>query len=172
MTDTILLSHVTDIVTAHVSNNSVPAAEVPGLIQSVYTSLAVLAEPAEPVEEPRTPAVSIRASVKPHAITCLECGAKLKMLKRHLTAEHNLTPDEYRARWALPADYPLVSAEYSIKRSDLAVQSGLGRKPAQAVAAKAAAPAKASRAPAKKPRKKLGLPFDALSPEPEAARQK
>lgn len=107
------------------------------------------------------PAVSVRASVKPDAVTCLECGEKMKMLKRHLGTEHGLTPTEYRSRWSLPADYPMVAPDYAAKRKELAVRIGLGRKPdkspkVQANAAPKAAP-KTAAAPAK--RKKLGVAF-------------
>jgi hypothetical protein len=96
MADETLLDHVADIVSAHVSNNSVSASDLPGLIQSVYASLAALGQAPEPVEEKLTPAVSVRASVKPDAVTCLDCGEKMKMLKRHLGTEHGITPAEYR----------------------------------------------------------------------------
>lgn len=134
MSNTFILDHLADIVVAHVGNNPVEASELPSLIQSVYASLSSLGQPAQSAEEQRTPAVSIRASVKPHAITCLECGAKLKMLKRHLNTDHGLTPDAYRARWNLPADYPIVAADYAARRAELAVKSGLGRstRPAKA----------------------------------------
>lgn len=175
MSDTGLLDLVTEIVTAHVSNNTVAVGDIPGLIQSVHASLASLGQMAPPVEEQRTPAVSVRSSVKPHALTCLECGAKLKMLKRHLSTHHGLTPDDYRARWSLPFDYPLVAADYAAHRADLAVKIGLGRKPAEAVVApredapkveaeaRKKAAAKAKSAVVRKPRKKLGLAFDAAA---------
>lgn len=155
MADETLLDHVADIVSAHVSSNSVSAADLPGLIQSVYASLAALGRAPETVEEKLTPAVSMRASVKQDAVTCLDCGAKLKMLKRHLRTEHSLTLAEYRMRWNLPADYPMVAPAYAAKRKELAVRIGLGKKPAQKVKAKAE-PAKAA-----KPRKKLGVKFGA-----------
>lgn len=124
-----LLDHVADVVSAHVSNNSVAAADLPGPIQAVYASLATLGQAPEPaVEEPK-PAVSVRSSVKPDAVTCLECGEKMKMLKRHLGTEHGLTPTEYRRRWSLPADYPMVAPDYAAKRKELAVRIGLGCKP-------------------------------------------
>lgn len=154
MADETLLDHVADIVSAHVSNNSVSAADLPGLIQSVYASLAALGQAPEPVEEKLTPAVSIRASVKPDAVTCLECGEKMKMLKRHLGTEHGMTPADYRARWNLPADYPMVAPDYAAKRKELALRIGLGRKP------KAAVPdAPATTPKVAKPRKKLGVAF-------------
>ncbi len=130
MANEALLTFAADIISAHVSHNSVSANDLPTLIQSVYASLAKLGEAQAPVEEKREPAVSVRASVKPDAITCLECGAKYKMLKRHLATDHDLTPDTYRARWNLPASYPLVASDYSAKRKELAVKIGLGRKAA------------------------------------------
>ena len=152
-----LLDHVADIVSAHVGNNSVAPADLPGLIQAVYASLAALGQAAEPAVEERKPAVSIRASVKPDAVTCLECGEKMKMLKRHLGSEHGLTPAEYRTRWSLPADYPMVAPDYAAKRKELAVRIGLGRKPGQSPKAEATAVPKADPTPAK--RKKLGVAF-------------
>lgn len=164
MADQMLLDHVADIVSAHVSNNSVSAADLPSLIQSVYASLAALGQAPEPVEEKLTPAVSVRSSVKPDAVTCLECGARMKMLKRHLGTDHNLTPDSYRARWSLPADYPMVAPEYADRRRALAVKIGLGRKPSQTPVP---APAPAAVAKAAKPgrlRKTLGLVFGSAEP--------
>ena len=129
MADETLLTLTADIVSAHASNNAVPADQLPGLISSVYTSLAGLGQTPTPVEERPEPAVSIRASVKPDAITCLECGSKMKMMKRHLSTDHQLSPAEYRARWNLPLDYPLVAPDYAAKRRELAKSIGLGRKP-------------------------------------------
>ena len=148
-----LLDHVADIVSAHVSNNAVAASDLPGLIQAVYVSLAALGQAPEPALEELKPAVSVRSSVKPDAVTCLECGEKMKMLKRHLGTEHGLTPAEYRTRWSLPADYPMVAPDYAAKRKELAVRIGLGRKPGQSPKAKAMPVAAA------KPRKKLGVAF-------------
>lgn len=135
MADETLLTLASDIVSAHVSNNSVTPDELPVLIKSVYASLASLGNAPEPVEAPREPAVSVRASVKPDLLICLECGAKMKMLKRHLSTDHGLTPAEYRTRWNLNSNYPMVAPDYAAKRKELAVKIGLGRKP------KAAAPA-------------------------------
>ena len=129
MADETLLTLAADIVSAHVSNNAVTADQLPVLIQSVYASLADLGQPPAPVEEKREPAVPVRSSVRPDAIACLECGAKLKMMKRHLATDHGLTPAEYKARWKLAADYPMVASEYAAKRKELAVKIGLGRKP-------------------------------------------
>ena len=125
-----LITLTSDIVAAHVSNNSVSVADLPLLISNVYGALADLGKVAVVVEEaPREPAVSIRSSVKPDHIVCLEDGKKLKMLKRHLSTHYNLTPDEYRARWGLPADYPMVAPNYAAHRRELAKAIGLGRKP-------------------------------------------
>lgn len=129
-----LLERVADIVAAHVSRNVVPVNDMPELIRSVFGSLSMLGRQPEAVREERLPAVSIRSSIKPDAIVCLECGAKKKMLKRHISSEHSLTPDEYRARWKLPLDYPLVAPSHSSLRKDLAVKNGLGRRDAEALA--------------------------------------
>ncbi|HYD23179.1 MAG TPA: MucR family transcriptional regulator [Croceibacterium sp.] len=125
-----LITLTSDIVAAHVSNNSVAVDEVTALIQNVYGALAGLGA-APQVEEKPEPAVSIRSSVKNDHIVCLEDGKKMKMLKRHLMTDHGLTPAEYRARWSLPADYPMVAPDYAEKRRTLAKEIGLGRKPGQ-----------------------------------------
>jgi predicted transcriptional regulator len=118
-----------DIVAAHVSNNSVAVSDLPILIAQVHGALSnlILGTPA-PLPRPE-PAVSIRSSVKPEYIICLEDGKKLKMLKRHIMTRYGLTPDAYRARWGLPADYPMVSPNYAETRRGLAMKIGLGRKP-------------------------------------------
>ena len=126
-----LITLTSDIVAAHVSNNDVDVVEVPELITSVHGALSGLGDD-QPKEEPRPdPAVSIRASVKREHIVCLDCGKKMKMLKRHLSTEHDLTIDEYRQRWELNADYPMVAPAYAETRRDLAKKIGLGRKPGQ-----------------------------------------
>jgi predicted transcriptional regulator len=125
-----LITLTSDIVAAHVSNNSVAVDEVPTLISNVYGALAGLGS-APAVEARPEPAVSVRASIKADHIICLEDGKKMKMLKRHLMTDHGLTPAEYRARWGLPADYPMVAPDYAEKRRVLAKQIGLGRKPGQ-----------------------------------------
>jgi predicted transcriptional regulator len=125
-----LITLTSDIVAAHVSNNDVAVDEVPTLIQNVYGALAGLGAQAV-VEEAPEPAVSIRSSIKAEHIVCLEDGKKMKMLKRHLMTDHGMTPDEYRARWNLPADYPMVAPDYAEKRRVLAKKIGLGRKPGQ-----------------------------------------
>jgi predicted transcriptional regulator len=125
-----LITLTSDIVAAHVSNNSVSAEELATLISSVYGALADLGKPAPVAEEaPPKPAVSIRASVKNEHLVCLDCGMELKMLKRHLMTHHGMSPDQYRARWNLSNDYPLVAPDYAEKRRDLAKKIGLGRKP-------------------------------------------
>jgi predicted transcriptional regulator len=137
-----LITLTSDIVAAHVSNNNVAIEDVPLLIQNVYSALANVGSSA-PVEESRPePAVSVRSSVKKDHLVCLEDGKKMKMLKRHLMTDHGLTPDEYRARWNLAADYPMVAPDYAETRRDLAKKIGLGRKPGQKRGRKKA-PAKA-----------------------------
>jgi predicted transcriptional regulator len=124
-----LLPLATDIVAAHLSNNKVAPAELPELIRSVVQALAA-ASAGEPPLAPRPePAVSIKKSVTPDFIICLEDGRKMKMLKRHLRTAYKLSPDQYRARWNLPADYPMVAPNYAKKRSKLAKAIGLGTKP-------------------------------------------
>ena len=130
MTET-LITLTSDIVAAHVSNNSVAVEDVPSLIANVYGALAGLGHEEAAVEAPPEPAVSIRSSIKPDSIACLECGKKMKMLKRHLSTDHGLTTEEYKTRWNLNADYPLVAPNYAEKRRELAVKIGLGRKPGQ-----------------------------------------
>ena len=124
-----LITLTSDIVAAHVSNNSVAVGDLPALISNVYGALAGLGGAAAEPEKTPEPAVSVRASIKPDYIICLEDGKKLKMLKRHLMTHYNLTPEQYRARWNLPADYPMVAPNYAEKRRELAVKIGLGRKP-------------------------------------------
>jgi predicted transcriptional regulator len=137
-----LITLTSDIVAAHVSNNSVSLADLPTLISNVHTALAGLGN-SEPAPEPMPePAVSIRTSIKNDYIVCLEDGKKLKMLKRHLMTRYNMTPDQYRTRWNLPADYPMVAPAYAEKRRELAKKIGLGRKPT----AKRGRPAKATAA--------------------------
>ncbi|MFS2011532.1 transcriptional regulator, MucR family [Azospirillum oryzae] len=121
-----LLSLTTEIVAAHVSNNTVSLTDLPTLIEQVYKSLAnVGTEPVVAEERPQ-PAVPIKKSVTPDYIVCLEDGKKLKMLKRHLKTAYNMTPEEYRDRWGLPTDYPMVAPNYARQRSSLAKQIGLG----------------------------------------------
>ncbi len=124
-----LITLTSDIVAAHVSNNSVSVEDLPSLITNVYGALSGLGQSAPAVEEKLEPAVSVRSSVKPDYIVCLEDGKKLKMLKRHLMTHYSLTPEQYRQRWNLPADYPMVAPNYAAKRRELAKKIGLGRKP-------------------------------------------
>jgi predicted transcriptional regulator len=135
-----LITLTSDIVAAHVSNNNVAVEDVPLLIQNVYSALANVDGPAAVEETRPEPAVSVRSSVKKDHLVCLEDGKKMKMLKRHLMTDHGLTPDEYRARWNLPADYPMVAPDYAETRRDLAKKIGLGRKPGQKRGRRKAAP--------------------------------
>lgn len=152
MSNSELLTLTADIIAAHVSNNSVTSADLPRAISTVYGALANLSAPVATVAEAAAPAVSVKASVKPDAITCLECGAKQKTLKRHIGTAHDLTPDQYRAKWSLPASYPMVAPNYAAARSEMAKRIGLGRKSG----------AKAAAAPVVKAgRKKLGVKIDA-----------
>lgn len=130
--DADLLSLTAKIVSAHVSNNSVDASALASLIQLVHKTLAGIGEEEVPVEK-LVPAVPVKKSVFPDYIVCLEDGKKLKMLKRHLATSYNMTPDQYRERWSLPSDYPMVAPDYAAKRSQLAKSIGLGRKPAAPV---------------------------------------
>jgi predicted transcriptional regulator len=122
-----VLSLTAEIVAAHVSNNTVPLADLPALIQQVFHTLSNIGTDAQ--EQPRPePAVPIKKSVMPDYIVCLEDGKKLKMLKRHLKTAYNMTPEKYRERWGLPSDYPMVAPNYAKQRSQLARDLGLGTK--------------------------------------------
>ncbi len=121
-----LLSLTADIVSSHVSNNMVAVSDVPPLIESVYHTLMRISSPTPLAEERPEPAVPVRRSVTPEHIICLEDGKKLKMLKRHLKTQYNMSPDEYRERWGLPADYPMVAPNYAEQRRKLAKKIGLG----------------------------------------------
>jgi predicted transcriptional regulator len=123
-----LITLTADIVSAHVSNNSVAVSDLPLLIGNVYAALSGLGARAEEAAPKPEPAVSIRSSVKPDYIVCLEDGKKLKMLKRHLMTHYNMTPDDYRKKWGLPADYPMVAPNYAEQRRSLAKKIGLGTK--------------------------------------------
>ena len=118
----------TQIVVAHVANNVVPVGDLSKLIQQVFEALSKVESNAAAPEKPQ-PAVSIKKSISPDYIVCLEDGKKLKMLKRHLKTSYGLTPDEYRDRWGLPADYPMVAPNYAAQRSALAKKIGLGTQP-------------------------------------------
>jgi predicted transcriptional regulator len=120
-----LLALTTDIVTSHLSRNPVSTSEISSLINDVYKTLSTIGETVEEEDKPE-PFVAIRKSVHPDYIICLEDGKKLKMLKRHLKTSYDMTPDEYRERWGLPADYPMVAPNYAEQRRNLAKKIGLG----------------------------------------------
>ena len=142
-----LIELTADVVSAYVSNNPVPVADLPALIGQVHAALKATAGASVSAEEPEAlkPAVSIKKSVMADYIICLDDGKKFKSLKRHLSSHYGLTPDEYRAKWGLPADYPMVAPNYAAARSALAKTMGLGRKPKEAE----------TPAPAKRTRKKV-----------------
>ena len=123
-----LITLTADIVSAHVSNNSVAVSDLPLLIQNVHNALTGLGGQQEEPEAKQEPAVSVRSSIKPDYIVCLEDGKKLKMLKRHLMTHYNMTPDQYRQKWGLSADYPMVAPNYAEQRRTLAKKIGLGTK--------------------------------------------
>jgi predicted transcriptional regulator len=124
-----ILRMAAEIVSAYVSRNALSSDQIPGLIKSVHASLARLQDGAVAMREAAPkPAVPIRRSITPDYIVCLEDGKQLKMLKRHLRTTYNMTPEEYRAKWGLPADYPMVAPNYAAQRSAFAKKIGLGRK--------------------------------------------
>ena len=126
-----LLSMTTEIVAAHVRNNAVAQSDIPELIRTVHAALSEVSSGNS--QERPSPAIAVRRSVTPDYIVCLEDGTKLKMLKRHLKTAYNMTPEEYRERWNLPADYPMVAPNYAHQRSALAKKIGLGRRPGRVV---------------------------------------
>ena len=125
-----VLELVAQIVSAHCSSNTVAADALPALIQQVHAALTRTDQPEGPAADKPVPAVHPRKSVFPDYIICLEDGKKMKMLRRHLSTVFGMTPEQYRARWELPPDYPMVASNYAERRSTLAKQSGLGRRPA------------------------------------------
>ncbi|MEM8919022.1 MAG: MucR family transcriptional regulator [Pseudomonadota bacterium] len=125
--DETLITLTSDIVAAHVSNNSVAVSDLPLIINNVHGALAGLSGKAAEQARPN-PAVPVKSSIKPDYVVCLEDGKKLKMLKRHLMTHYGLTPDEYRTKWGLPSDYPMVAPNYAEKRRQLAKSIGLGKK--------------------------------------------
>lgn len=151
-----LLTLTADIVAAHVANNSVSVSDLPALVQNVHGALSMLGQTQpEPVQE-KVPVVSVRASIKPEYLVCMECGRKQKTLKRHLQSAHGMTPDQYRADYGLPRDYPMTAPEYSQQRGAMAKSIGLGRK---RTAAPAPAPEPEAPAPAPKRRRlKIATP--------------
>lgn len=140
-----LITLTADIVAAHVSNNSVAIGDLSQLISNVHLALVGLGTPFTPEVARQEPAVSVRTSVKPDYIICLEDGKKLKMLKRHLRTAYQMTPHEYRAKWNLPADYPMTAPNYAQQRKELAQKIGLGRKPRIAAPAEPVAKAPVTR---------------------------
>jgi predicted transcriptional regulator len=124
-----ILALTSDIVSSHVANNNVSSDDLPGLIELVYEKLVDLSKPESEKTVELIPAVPIKKSVTDDYIVCLEDGKQLKMLKRHLMTSYNLTPEDYRAKWGLAPDYPMVAPNYAIKRQQLAKKIGLGRKP-------------------------------------------
>ena len=134
-----LIEPTADIVSAYVSNNSIQSSDLPALISEIHAAMhQTLGGPAEPEPEPQKPAVSIKKSVTPDYIICLDDGKKFKSLKRHVRTFHDQTPEEYRAKWGLPHDYPMVAPNYAKARSMLAKKIGLGRKPASTAKKKSA----------------------------------
>jgi len=128
--DTSSLELVSKIVSAYVSNNSLPSGELPDLIKTIHEALQ---KPDQAAASTPEPAVPIKKSITPDYVICLEDGMKLKMLKRHLRTSFDMTPDEYRQKWGLASDYPMVAPKYAARRSELAKIIGLGRKPGQKV---------------------------------------
>lgn len=167
-----LLALTAQIVSAQVRGNKLGAAELPGLVQAVHRALDGLTrDPAEAEPSRPEPAVPMRRSVRPDAIVCLECGARLKVLRRHLATDHGLTPEGYRARWGLSADYPLVAPDYADTRSKLAKEAGLGRKRIPEAEAITTVPA-TDLASEPEPAPEMALPSDErVAPLPSAKRR-
>ncbi len=158
---TAFLDLAADIVSAFVSNNAARAAELPDLIRSVHSTLVALTAPAEDAQKQGAPvpAVPVKKSVGDEHITCLEDGKTFKSLKRHLQAEHGLTPDQYREKWGLPRHYPMVAPHYAAARSTLAKAAGLGNRRGKGAAAEAPEPQAAAPEPAAEPpAKRRGRP--------------
>jgi predicted transcriptional regulator len=157
-----LLTLTSDIVSAHVSNNSVAVGDVPNLIKSVFDALTKVGEPTALEAPKQEPAVSVRTSVKHDYIVCLEDGKKLKMLKRYLRTNFDMSPEQYRTKWGLPRDYPMVAPAYAEQRRGLAVKIGLGQKRGAAATAAPktakAAPKTTTKAPAKRGRPAKAAP--------------
>jgi predicted transcriptional regulator len=129
MTNEQLVELTADIVSAHVANNTVSVSDVANLVQRVHEALASLGVPAAEPQQEKVPVVSVRSSIKPDHLVCMECGRKQKTLKRHLQNAHGMSPDQYRADYGLPRDYPMVAPDYSKRRSEMAQAIGLGRRP-------------------------------------------
>ncbi|HEY5072470.1 MAG TPA: MucR family transcriptional regulator [Caulobacteraceae bacterium] len=123
-----IIEMTAEIVAAYVENNTISTTDLPALIQSVHRALNSISSGAEPVEAaPKEPAVPVRRSITPDHLVCLEDGRKFKSLKRHLRTKYNMSPEDYRAKWGLAKDYPMVAPNYAKARSDLAKQMGLGQ---------------------------------------------
>lgn len=131
--NTDLIGLTASLVAAYLRGNPMPAGQLSDFIRSTHSALASVTAPQPQPVSAQQPAVSVRKSVRPHAIACLECGKEQKMLKRHLNTAHGLTVEDYKAKWSLPGDYPMTAPDYASTRSDLAKRIGLGRKPAQAL---------------------------------------
>ena len=145
-----ILALAVQIVSAHVQHNKVQAEELPVFIQQIYKTLqSIGTEPA--AQDKPAPAVAVKKSVFDDQVICLDCGKQLKMLKRHLMTDHGMTPEQYRARWSLGRDYPMVAPDYASKRSALAKKIGLGRKSGTKAPPRAPAKAKAAKVPGRKP---------------------
>jgi predicted transcriptional regulator len=161
-----LLGLTADIVSSHVANNNVATNDLPALIANVYSALTGLNSSAPAKLPDQEPAVSIRSSIKPDYLVCLEDGKKLKMLKRHLMTQYQMTPADYRAKWKLPPDYPMVAPNYAAQRRRLAHEIGLGRKASSA--APAASEVAAPKATAKPKAVKAAKPKVAAKPKAPA----
>jgi predicted transcriptional regulator len=150
----VILDCATSIIAAYVANNTIQKESLPTLIVETFNSLARVTRPEAPIEELK-PAAPIKRSVQPDHIICLEDGKKFKSLKRHLMTHYNMTPEDYRQKWGLPPDYPMVAPNYALARSELAKKMGLGRREEPVVIAEPVSAAKAKKAaPAKKTGKK------------------
>ncbi len=172
-TDNTDLEMTTEIVAAYVSNNSVPLADLAALIHSVHAAVSGLGKAARPTPaaEPLQPAVSVRKSVTQDYIVCLENGKRFKSLKRHLQTTFGLTPAQYRAKWGLPADYPMVAPGYAAARSELAKGMGLGRKAGETNAVREAT-AQAAQAPVAQAPEAFPVPGEAFGPVRRGRRPK
>jgi predicted transcriptional regulator len=163
MDQEILLTLTADIVAAHVTNNTVSVGDMPALVQRVHEALVGLGRVETEPPQAKVPIVSIRASIKPDFIVCMECGARQKTLKRHLQTAHGMTPEQYRKDYGLPRDYPLVAPNYSKARGEMARAIGLGQKGRKA---KAAAPeASKPKAKPKRARRKTSKGADVAAEE-------
>ena len=130
MSDPKFIELTANIVSAYLGNHSVPPSDIPGLISQIHAALSRVSSGADLAAEPLKPAISVKKSITPEYLVCLEDGKKFKSLKRHLRTHYDLSPEQYREKWGLPADYPMVAPNYSATRSRLAKDNGLGRKAA------------------------------------------